>query len=131
MSSFFAIVTPLTAFDGQPGHLPSYGGFPGLPGQLPVFPPTPGIPTFPGQLPTPGGPFWPPNVGIPPFPGQLPMPGGDTPGNLPAPGQPGSPGHLPSEPPTTALPTGYSWAYSPRYGWTIVVLPGTPHPSPG
>jgi len=145
MSSFFALVTPINGFDGRPA----------LPGTLPVYPPHP---WFPGHLPSgpsmdntlPGGPPpspWGPGFpgGFPGFPGQgggtLPAPppsiwgpfppfSPDTGGNLPAPGEPGSPGHLPDGPPSIPLPTGFVWAYSPRYGWAAVVLQGTPHPTP-
>jgi len=131
MSSFFALVTPINAFDGSPalpGNLPTYPPHPWFPGRLPGGGPgidnslPGGFPGFPGQgggtlpAPPPGpwGPFRPPDLG----------------GNLPAPGEPGSPGHLPDGPPSIALPTGFVWAYAPRYGWTVVVLQGTPHPTP-
>jgi hypothetical protein len=150
MSSFFALVTPLSVFDGSPalpGQLPVFPSLPGLPsnglppfaGQLPSPPGQPPVvipPTLPGQLPVfPGSGQLPPSPwgpGLPPFPSQpwVPPTGGEVPGQLPHPGEPGSPGHLPSEPPTIVLPTGFVWAYSPRHGWLVVVVAGTPHPTP-
>lgn len=123
MSSFFALVTPLNAFDGQPstpGTLPIYPPFPGLPGQGPIIPPY-----IPGQGPVYGGFPGLPGQGLPGTPIVLP-PGGQ----LPNPGEPGSPGHLP-EPPDFTLPTGFVWGYNIRFGWLVVVLPDAPHPGTG
>ena len=124
MSSYFALVTPLNGFDGQPalpGQLPTYpphpwfpgrlpGGFPGadntLPGGPPAHPWLPGYGGAPGiDNSLPGGPAR-------PWFGGLPGQGG---GTLPAP-----PGYISIQPlPPTPSPDGTFWALS-AYGWVQV-----------
>lgn len=145
MSSFFALVTPLSGFDGNPalpGQLPVYPSLPGMPpqaglppfhGQLPSPPGVPPVfvpPTFPGQLPSfpgspPAHPWLPGYGGAPGADNGLPGSGGHPwlPGHWPGQGSgtlPVPPGYISIQPlPPVPAGDGHFWALS-AYGWVKV-----------